>query len=1397
MSYRRKRQARTGGRSRCLAVLLSAAVGTFGARLAKAQTLTWNNPAGGIFTVAADWTPNAVPGTANNCFFNLNSSYGVIFSATAQTAGLTVSAGTVQFTSNGGPFRYTDTAGLMVTAATLSLGTLNLTDTVGATNVQAGGLLNVLAGASATLGGVSIATTAPVGASGGAIVIDGATANLVASNLIIGQNGNGGQLAIQNGADATFTGTITLTNSGVTNSNSTLTVASGGSLLTNAISAGVGSSVGQTTSISVSGAGSTLTVSPAVANTITLGASTNSTTSLNIASGGTMSTGTGAMTVNKTATVILSNGTLNLNGDLMVSGGIVNVGGTLTLPANHSLSVSGGGNFTTSLLSLTTPAGYAVNVNGAGSRFNIFPSFTLANNATLSVGTASPGASFFTAFLTINNGTAIVDGAGTTLTVNSGISNETVVTLGGSAAAASLTVRNSATASFNGSLSIASTGSSTASLSVLSGADVTLGGSISVGTSSANGSTGSLTVSGAGSSLVQTGSFSSSFTIGPTSGAAGTASVSVDSSAKVTSGGGTFTINPRGMLSVTNSASFTALGATSLAGGTISLASGGTFNANSDVDIGTGGQLSGNVANFLLAAGADLTVHAGGRADLLGVNGFELNTNSRLTIGDGFPTTAGPAIFNMPTGALVVDSGNFITIFNGSITADSLLFGVESGNPVFADVFGTGASLVLTNAHNLSLLGLTTGSQGSLTVESGATASFAGGVAIGVGDNVTGSLSVLSGAKVTIAGPVFVGNGNAGVGTITVSGAASTLTANSTAASLLLSSSTLFHDVGVNVLDGGALDYSAGSVEIDGGSQIMVNGGFADLGALTTSFGGIIVLVSGAVSFTGTLSVSTNGTFGPAPTLSQNQSITVRGPTVIDPFHTLTLSGGSLATDSLTIGSGTFAFNSGTLTLTGANALTFSPTGPFGSTFALGAARTLAATSLASMAPGSLVMLAGGTLNAVGGLTNSGEIRFTSAASLLTGGTLTNNKLIDGSGLIGNVLINAPGGEVRAANTDRLTFLATSTHTNAGKLTLQNGGTLEFDGPLVNSGSGLITGAGFLYAPSIANAGKMTFTAGDTVVSGPVTNTSGSVTTITSGGTTTFLDPFALPAGATLQVSANSAAYFEASVTGGGIFSGTGLKVFDAGSSTLATIASVTGSTTVDAAARVTVQSLAEASLTVAGEVSTVAGISAPASRVNALSIIDGGSYDLADKDLIVDYTGASPAASVRAYIAGAFNGGTWDQPGLTSSVAKNSNGGRSLGYAEASDLGIATFDGQAVDPSTLLVKSTYAGDSNLDGKVDLGNDFNLFLQGFLSPSASSWVLGDYNYDGNVDSSDFGLFIDGYKSQTTSLGGLDQVIEFSPLLSVAQKAQLLSAVPEPSAISLLAIAFPFAARRRR
>jgi acid phosphatase len=156
-------------------------------------------------------------------------------------------------------------------------------------------------------------------------------------------------------------------------------------------------------------------------------------------------------------------------------------------------------------------------------------------------------------------------------------------------------------------------------------------------------------------------------------------------------------------------------------------------------------------------------------------------------------------------------------------------------------------------------------------------------------------------------------------------------------------------------------------------------------------------------------------------------------------------------------------------------------------------------------------------------------------------------------------------------------------------------------------------------------------------------------------------------------------------------------------------------------------------------------GTDAAVSRVGSLSIAGGASptaaLDLADNDLIVDYSGASPVATIQNQIKAAYASGAWTGPGITSRAALAAAGSTfetGLGYGEASDVYTsfpADFVGQSVDSTTVLVRYTLKGDANLDGSVDTV-DFNIVAT-YFGRAGRRWTHGDFDYNSFIDTTDF------------------------------------------------------------
>ena len=203
-----------------------------------------------------------------------------------------------------------------------------------------------------------------------------------------------------------------------------------------------------------------------------------------------------------------------------------------------------------------------------------------------------------------------------------------------------------------------------------------------------------------------------------------------------------------------------------------------------------------------------------------------------------------------------------------------------------------------------------------------------------------------------------------------------------------------------------------------------------------------------------------------------------------------------------------------------------------------------------------------------------------------------------------------------------------------------------------------------------------------------------------------------------------------------------------------------------------------------------------------------GGIFDLTKNDLVLHNQTVS---AVTAMVAAGYNltgGGNWQgSMGITSSAAAadtshltavgvisntDSNGNQIYGNGS-----LAHLDGYSPSASDVLVKYTYFGDANLDGRVD-GSDYSLIDAGYASQSTgarlSGWYNGDFNYDGTVDGSDYALIDNAFNNQTAQIGSSAALVA-TATAQVAGAAP--TAVPEPASIGLIAAVAGLAARRRR
>ena len=88
-----------------------------------------------------------------------------------------------------------------------------------------------------------------------------------------------------------------------------------------------------------------------------------------------------------------------------------------------------------------------------------------------------------------------------------------------------------------------------------------------------------------------------------------------------------------------------------------------------------------------------------------------------------------------------------------------------------------------------------------------------------------------------------------------------------------------------------------------------------------------------------------------------------------------------------------------------------------------------------------------------------------------------------------------------------------------------------------------------------------------------------------------------------------------------------------------------------------------------------------------------------------------------------------------------------------------------------MLIKYTYYGDANLDGKVN-ASDYSLIDNGYLN-HLTGWFNGDFNYDGVVNGSDYTLIDNAFNMQGALLAAV----------ATTQIAGDISVVPEPSGLA--------------
>jgi hypothetical protein len=143
--------------------------------------------------------------------------------------------------------------------------------------------------------------------------------------------------------------------------------------------------------------------------------------------------------------------------------------------------------------------------------------------------------------------------------------------------------------------------------------------------------------------------------------------------------------------------------------------------------------------------------------------------------------------------------------------------------------------------------------------------------------------------------------------------------------------------------------------------------------------------------------------------------------------------------------------------------------------------------------------------------------------------------------------------------------------------------------------------------------------------------------------------------------------------------------------------------------------------------------------------------------------------------------------------ILNNDGTGAAL-YGSGTTLG--TFGGSSPGLNDILVRFTYVGDVNLDGKVD-GSDYSRIDSAYLADISNStamtgWYNGDFNYDGVINGSDYTLIDNAFNTQGALITSV-----IGPVVGATSQIAGTSSVPEPSAAAIILVIGSITCRRRR